>query len=342
MKVFISHYSGEKELAESLSNWLEVKLRGVRIFCSSRPGEIAGEIWRDKVIQEAKENDLEIALLSPESLGNPWIQFETGLASATEKPRIVPAVYGGLKIKDVPSTLSNWEILDLTDGREFDATLAKIFENYYDKDSPPTLISFLDSCDSSVERMIRYGPLAAWLKGKILTKPQNSFTLVPGEDKQYFKISEEKTRLSAIRMRIRPRSVGGVSQWKCGVSLKKSSDPTDENREFAFHTGNHYGVMSFSLYPDNRGGAPINIPADLTQEKDHSIQLWFGPGFNQVQVAGIDVSGKYYKITTDGEDRIWRPIIDECNFALVYAWADQRPFRVTIEELEIDYFEKCD
>ena len=50
MKVFISHYSGEKELAESLSNWLEDKLSGVKIFCSSRPGEIAGEEWRDKVI----------------------------------------------------------------------------------------------------------------------------------------------------------------------------------------------------------------------------------------------------------------------------------------------------
>ncbi|MFX0204327.1 MAG: toll/interleukin-1 receptor domain-containing protein [Candidatus Hodarchaeota archaeon] len=139
MKVFISHYSGEKKLAESLSNWLEDNLKGVEIFCSSRPGEIAAATWREKVIQEAKENDLEIALLSPESLGNPWIHFETGLASAMERHRIVPTVYGGLRIKDVPSTLSNWEVLDLIDEKQFNATLSKIFENYYDKDNPPTL-----------------------------------------------------------------------------------------------------------------------------------------------------------------------------------------------------------
>lgn len=340
MKVFVSHYSGEQELAEPLSNWLDDSLQGIETFCSSRPGEIAGEEWRNRVIQEAKENDLQILLISPESMENSWIQFEAGLASATKKPRIVPAIYGGLKTRDVPSTLSNWEILDLADAKEFDATLAKILENYYDKDSPPTLKSFLDSCDPSVERMIRYGPLAAWLKGKIITKPQNSFTLKPGASEKYFTIDEGKTRLSSIRMRIRPRSVGGVSQWKCGVSLKKSSDPNDKSREFAFHTGKYYGVMSFSLYPDNRPGAPVNIPAYLTQEKDHSIELWFGPGFNELQVVGVDVSGKYYKVTSDGENRIWRPNMDECNSVVVHAWADNFPFRVTIEELEVEYFEK--
>lgn len=220
-----------------------------------------------------------------------------------DKPRIVPTIYGGLKTSHVPSTLTNWQILDLADEKQFDATLFKIFENYYDKDNPPNLSSFLASSDPSIGRMIRYGPLAAWLEGKILTKSHDSFTLEPGANEEYFRIFE-KTRLSSIRMKTRPRSVGGVSQWKCGISLKKSSDPNDKRREFAFHTGNHYGVMSFSLYPDNRGGAAINIPADLTQEKDHSIQLWFGPGFNRVQVVGIDVSGKYYKVTSDGENRI--------------------------------------
>lgn len=342
MKVFISHYSLEKKLAESLSNWLEDNLKGVEIFCSSRPGEIAGEKWRDKIIKEAKENELQIALLSPESIVNPWIQFEAGLASAKKKPRIIPTVYGGLKIDDVPSTLSSWEILDLTDEKEFNAILAKIFENHYDKDNPPTLRSFLASSDPIVGRMIRYGFLGTWLKGKIITKPHASFTLVPGANERYFSIAEEKTRLSSIRMRIRPRSVGGVSEWKCGISFKKSSDSIDQSREFEFHSGNHYGIMSFSLYPDKRTAAPINIPADLTQEKDHLIQLWIGPGFNQVQVVGIDVSGKYYKVTRDGENRIWRPNIDECKYALIHAWADNFPYIVTIEELEIDYFEESE
>ncbi len=339
MKVFISHHSEEGKLAKSFSNWLEDKLKGVELFCSSRPGEIAAEEWRESVIQRAKENDLEIALLSPESRRNPWIHFETGVASAMEKPRIVPTVYGGLRIKDVPSTLSNWQVLDLVHEEQFDATLLKIFENYCDRDNPPTLRSFLESSAPSIGRMIRYGPLAGWLEGEIRTKSHDSFTLEPGADQKYVRISEEKTRLSSIRMRIRPRSVEGFSQWKCGISLKKSSDSNDKSREFAFHTGNHLGVMSFSLYPDNRRGGPISIPADLTQEKDHSIQLWFGPGFNQVQVVGIDVSREYYKVTSDGKDGIWRPSLDKCEFALIHAWADNRPFKVTIEELEIDYFE---
>ena len=113
MKIFVSHSGDEKELATSFADWLENDLSDVKMFCTSRPGDIGAEEWRKRIFAEATRNDILICLLSYESIHNSWIHFEAGLATASQKARIVPAIYGGLKKGLVRPHLINGKLLTL-------------------------------------------------------------------------------------------------------------------------------------------------------------------------------------------------------------------------------------
>lgn len=336
-KVFISHDSDEKALAEPLANWLDNKLIDANTFCSSRPGDIAAQQWRAKVIKDAKEYDVLIILMSPKSISNPWIQFEAGLARSNIKCKIVPAIYGGLDKMDVPSTINDFQILDMSSVAEFNATFRKIFSDQIDKDTDLTYSNFLDSCERPVDRIIRYGVIANWLDGDIITHKETPFEFTQDNNIRFYDIVNAKGRISSVRMKILPITHGSSIQWKCGFKFLKTTAPPQE--KFSFHSGCHHGVKTFSYYPDHlpERGTPIDIPADLSHDKSHAIQLWFGPDFSQIQCFGIDASRRYYLVTNDGVNPIWRPDTD-IDKLQVYAWNDnQGPFRVRVEELEIDY-----
>jgi hypothetical protein len=129
-KVFISHSTDEEELANCLTNWLEFSLTDTKVFCSSRPGELAAEKWRERIHEAGFKCDIFISLLSHESALKPWIHFEAGLATADGHAKIVPAIYGGLQKGDVPSTLRFAQILDLTKEEFFNASFLKMVKEY--------------------------------------------------------------------------------------------------------------------------------------------------------------------------------------------------------------------
>lgn len=79
--VFISHITEEKETALCLKEFLKESLGwGLRIFVSSDYESIGGgDIWFTTIVDALKASPVEIVLLSPASVGRPWINFEAGV-----------------------------------------------------------------------------------------------------------------------------------------------------------------------------------------------------------------------------------------------------------------------
>ena len=340
MKVFISHSGDEKELATSFANWLETDLPGVKAFCTSRPGDIGAEEWRKRIFDEATKNDILICLLSYESVHNTWIHFEACLATVSEKARIVPAIYGGLKKEQVPSTLNQWQIIDLTDAGEFNRALSTVFRDHIGDQDELSLESFLKSSGEKVGRFVRYGRFGTLVSGDIecdMCVPFNRpIEFVPGRATKEFPLYKNDGRVSSVRLVIRPLPVERITQWKCGLDIAKTGTQPGE-RAFAFHSGSHFNTTSFTVYPGSEKRAFIAVPATLRLNQEHSIQLWFGPNFNEVHVVGIDSADKYYRLSYDGTHSAWRPDMHGCDIIRLHAWADGDPFRICLENVEIDY-----
>lgn len=337
MKVFISHSSDETELATSFANWLEKDLSGVKTFCTSRPGDIGAEEWRKRIFNEATQNDILICLLSYESVHNMWIHFEAGLATASQKARIVPAIYGGLKKKKVPSTLNQWQIIDLTDTDEFNRALSTVFRDHISEQNVLSLESFLKSSDKKVGRFVQYGQFGTLVSGNIECFPiDRPIELVPECATKEFPLYKNGGRVTSVRLVIRPLPVERFTQWKCGLDIAKRETLPGE-RYFAFHSGCHFNTTSFTVYPGHEKRAFISVPATLRFNQEHSIQLWFGSNFKEIHTVGIDSVDKYYRLSNDGTDSAWRPNINGCDIIRLHAWADGDPFRICLENVEIDY-----
>ncbi len=341
IKVFISHSGDEKQLAESFAQWLEEDLNGVKTFCTSRPGEIGAEEWRKRIFKEAKENDLLICLMSRESVNNNWIHFEAGLAMALETVKVVPVVYGGLKKNQVPSTLNHWQIIDLADAVEFERAFSKVFSDHINEKTELTLGAFVKFAGAKVGRFIQYGRFANLITEDIECEiiygaPKSTLELVPGNAVKEFPITKNGKRISAIRLLVCPLPVEASSQWKFGLEIaKKGTSPG--TKAFCFHSGCHFNITSFTVYPGNQKHVFVAVPALLSFNKTHCIELWFGRNFKDLYVVGVGSDSKYYRITRDSSDDPWRPDMQGCDIIRLYAWADGAPFRVSLEKVEFDY-----
>jgi hypothetical protein len=84
LKVFLSHLTIEKQLAEILQEAVIRDYIGlVEFFISSDTTSIpVGEKWLDRIVDELKNADLHLVLCSPEAVRRPWITFETGARKA--------------------------------------------------------------------------------------------------------------------------------------------------------------------------------------------------------------------------------------------------------------------
>ncbi len=120
MKMFISYDShSDSELAKKLEEWLR-KTFDLEVFLSER-SLTPGDLWREKIIDAAKENNIILLLLGPDST-TPWIPFEAGLAIGASKNynscKIVPIVFGGVRIKEVSRSLSDFSSRIWYNGRK--------------------------------------------------------------------------------------------------------------------------------------------------------------------------------------------------------------------------------
>jgi hypothetical protein len=124
---FLSHISTDYALADYLRRALEAGAPGVNYFMASQRGHIlSGDAWCETIFHELKRADRFLILLTPASVDRLWVSFETGAAWMSDRPRAVLAA-GGLEMGDIPTPLSELEVLFLDGPRGTDA-LVQTFE----------------------------------------------------------------------------------------------------------------------------------------------------------------------------------------------------------------------
>ncbi|MCK4260769.1 MAG: DUF4071 domain-containing protein [Halanaerobiales bacterium] len=114
VKVFISHSHEEKDLALAWQTLLDHISQGaIEVWLSSdtKPTggmKIGGE-WRDTIYNKLEKADYILAIISPRSIDRPWILWECGVASGTDKERgIIPIVFS-MPLSDFDGPLSTYQ-----------------------------------------------------------------------------------------------------------------------------------------------------------------------------------------------------------------------------------------
>jgi len=117
LQVFISHVSGEAELASLLKIHIETDFIGLfEVFVSSDGTSIVvGDKWLDTVKCKLRSADFYIVLCSQDSVDRQWINIEIGAALARDK-RIIPVCHTDLTREQLQRRpLSDYERFNVSD-----------------------------------------------------------------------------------------------------------------------------------------------------------------------------------------------------------------------------------
>jgi len=99
-KVFISHATGESELARLLKEQIEADFIGlIQVFVSSDGASIVvGTTWLNDIVGKLGSADIYVALCSQDSVDRPWINIELGAALSRGK-KIIPIYHTDLTVE---------------------------------------------------------------------------------------------------------------------------------------------------------------------------------------------------------------------------------------------------
>lgn len=117
--VFISHMAGEKAVALKLQALIQNAFgNAFPVFASSDPISLGGgELWYSYILDNLSKAKIVFVLLSQESKGRPWINFEAGFGMG-QMSRIIPLLFRGLSFDSVPfplKGLQGYQLQQLSD-----------------------------------------------------------------------------------------------------------------------------------------------------------------------------------------------------------------------------------
>jgi hypothetical protein len=111
--IFISYIHEENGIAIATQRLLQDHLQGSAVFMSADQWQVyAGEVWLDRIRTELASALVVVLLMSPTSVGRPWVNFEAGAAWLSGKA-VIPACFGGLTKATLPKPYSGIQALDL-------------------------------------------------------------------------------------------------------------------------------------------------------------------------------------------------------------------------------------
>ena len=127
LEVFVSHRTVEAKFADALRAHLTRDFIGIpNFFVSTDVTSVpAGSQWFDEVLAALQRADLLLALCSNQSVKLPWINYETGGASA-RNVAVIPLCHSGMTPDDLPVPLSMMEGVLLTDAKDLAKLYARI------------------------------------------------------------------------------------------------------------------------------------------------------------------------------------------------------------------------
>lgn len=113
--VFISHIAEEKDVAIEFKKLIERTFPGkVDIFVSSDDESIpVGKKWLEHITKALKKCLAMVIICSPESVMQPWINFEVGVGWARDIP-IIPMCHSGMEPSNLPMPLQSLKAIKAT------------------------------------------------------------------------------------------------------------------------------------------------------------------------------------------------------------------------------------
>jgi tetratricopeptide (TPR) repeat protein len=112
--LFVSHSHGDHELAQALKQLIESCFPGHIQVNSSSAAPSAGGIsmgsdWLEWIYEQVQKSRFTVVLLTPNSIGKPWLMWEAGAVSGvslakSQSALVIPLVYR-LSMEQVPSPL---------------------------------------------------------------------------------------------------------------------------------------------------------------------------------------------------------------------------------------------
>lgn len=156
-KFFISHYGGDKNIAELFSNALRrITLEQISPWFSSdddrNSGLKPGDIWFNQILDKITQSKAVVTLLTPNSVNRPWIYFESGIGQALNDCEVIPVCIG-VKRDDILAPLGLYQCYQLNDYRsvvEFFSKLLTLFEVKFDEEMSKIIIEKLVSDISKI------------------------------------------------------------------------------------------------------------------------------------------------------------------------------------------------
>ena len=131
---FISHYSGDKEIAAIIAVLLRrISLGQLNTWFSSDDGNnglLPGHKWFEEIIQQLKKSKAVVVLLTPDSLNRQWLYFESGIGEALEDCEIIPVVIGLKGFNEIPFPLALYQSYNLSDYESLRKFVLKLLGKY--------------------------------------------------------------------------------------------------------------------------------------------------------------------------------------------------------------------
>jgi hypothetical protein len=116
--IFISHLHEDEVAAKAISRFLIAKLPKEHrtVFVSTDERQILlGDDWLTQVREALRTSKIVIALLSPEAVTRPWVNFEAGAAWFSTDKILIPLCLGDLRPENFPKPYSNIQGINLHD-----------------------------------------------------------------------------------------------------------------------------------------------------------------------------------------------------------------------------------
>jgi TIR domain len=152
-EVFISFVHEEEEVAKAVQKFIGKVLQGkTQVFMSADTTQIhAGELWLERIAEELKKSKVVILMLSPLSVGRPWVNFEAGGAFLTDK-RIIPVCFDGLTQGNLPKPYSNFQAVGLETDDDY-YYLVRSVCRHLNRTCPPLPPKFVSSLNPELEKL---------------------------------------------------------------------------------------------------------------------------------------------------------------------------------------------
>lgn len=200
--LFISHSSYDKKIVEILANLIrKVSLNQIHIWFSNdqcvNGGFLVGDNWFDSILNNLKNSQAVISLITPNSNNNPWILYESGYAEALEKTKLIPLKFF-INISQISIPLQQKQIFSFTKLDEANIFLKKVLDSFnilYDEEVYSSYVlkclNQMRDCYKSKNEIIEENPYDALSK-----KIDTYFDLVLNTMK--FKTDEEQAEYEVL------------------------------------------------------------------------------------------------------------------------------------------------